>query len=62
MAARMSLVNLLEQLTPGDWDRPVRHAIFGPTRFLELVNIIAAHDRLHVQQVHGLLGHIPLAE
>lgn len=62
IAARMSLVGLLEQLAPADWDRPVRHAIFGPTRFLELVNIIAAHDRLHLQQVHGLLGHIPLIQ
>jgi hypothetical protein len=32
-----------------------RHAIFGPTHLSELVNIIAGHDILHVQQVYAAL-------
>jgi HAD superfamily hydrolase (TIGR01549 family) len=55
IAARGELINLLESLTDEDWQRPARHAIFGPTRLQELVNIIAAHDRVHMGQVHELL-------
>jgi hypothetical protein len=51
---RMELLGLLEGLEDEDWRRPARHAIFGPTRLDELVNIIAAHDRLHIQQVYRL--------
>jgi len=32
------------------WDRKARHAIFGPTNFLEVIGFIAEHDRLHIQQ------------
>mgnify|MGYP003938329325 CR=1 FL=1 len=51
---RMELLGMLEGLEDEDWRRPARHAIFGPTRLDELVNIIAAHDRLHIQQVYRL--------
>ncbi len=51
---RMELLGLLEGMEDKDWQRPARHAIFGPTRLDELVNIIAAHDRLHIQQVYRL--------
>ncbi len=54
MGARMELVALLQRLAPEEWQRPARHAIFGPTRLIELVSIIAAHDRLHVRQVRSL--------
>jgi HAD superfamily hydrolase (TIGR01549 family) len=53
--ARQQIVALLEALEPGEWQRPARHAIFGPTRLQELVDIITAHDRLHLQQVYQLL-------
>jgi len=33
-----------------EWDRPARHAIFGPTSLQELVGFMAEHDRLHVRQ------------
>ena len=56
--ARQELVALLEGLTPEDWHRPARHAIFGPTRLQELVNILVAHDRLHLQQIKQLLERI----
>lgn len=49
-AARMELLSLLDGLSPDDWQRSVRHAIFGPTRLFEMVSFMAAHDRLHVRQ------------
>lgn len=58
MAARRKVIDLLESLAAEDWDRPARHAIFGPTTLRELVKILAAHDRLHQQQVHQLVGQI----
>lgn len=53
--ARLEVLHLLEILSPEAWDRPARHAIFGPTTLRELVNIIAGHDILHVQQVYKAL-------
>ncbi len=50
-AARQKLISLLSGLEPDGWQRPARHAIFGPTRLQELANIIAGHDRLHIQQI-----------
>jgi FMN phosphatase YigB (HAD superfamily) len=50
-AARLALLTLLENLAPDDWNRPARHAIFGPSRLHELVNITAAHDRVHIRQM-----------
>jgi FMN phosphatase YigB (HAD superfamily) len=50
MATRIQLLDLLRSLAPSDWDRPARHAIFGPTRLRELIRFIATHDRAHVQQ------------
>ena len=58
VATRDELVSLLESLAANDWQRPARHAIFGPTRLQELVNIIAAHDRVHMGQVHELLKQV----
>ena len=53
--ARLEVLRLLENIPPEDWDRHARHAIFGPTNLRELVNIIAGHDILHVQQVYKAL-------
>ena len=55
LSSRLDLLDLLESLSPADWDRSARHAIFGPTHLRELVNIIAGHDILHVQQVYKAL-------
>ena len=49
-ATRIELVNRLENLSTEDWQRSVRHAIFGPTTVLELVQFMTDHDRLHIQQ------------
>ncbi len=53
--ARQQILSLLDSLTEKDWVRPARHAIFGPTTLRELVNIIAGHDILHIQQVYRAL-------
>jgi FMN phosphatase YigB (HAD superfamily) len=53
--ARKEVLKLLENLNQDGWDRSARHAIFGPTTIRELVNIIAGHDILHVQQAYKAL-------
>jgi FMN phosphatase YigB (HAD superfamily) len=52
---RKALIQKLEDLEPQAWQLAARHAIFGPTRLLELVGIMAAHDRLHVQQARAVI-------
>ena len=52
---RLELIELLESIKPNDWDRRARHAIFGPMKLRELVNIIAGHDILHIQQIYKAL-------
>ena len=53
--ARQQLIALLEHLTPADWQRTARHAIFGPTTLREIVSIICAHDRLHIRQIKSVI-------
>ena len=48
--ARVEMLKTLKAQSEGMWSRKARHAIFGPTNFLEVVSFIADHDRLHVQQ------------
>jgi hypothetical protein len=48
--ARIELLQILKEQDEGIWSRKARHAIFGPTSFLEVVGFIADHDRLHIQQ------------
>lgn len=48
--ARIETVDLLKGLESAMWSRRARHAIFGPTDFLEACNFMADHDRMHVQQ------------
>ncbi len=48
-AVRKELLALLDSLQ-AVWDRPARHAIFGPMVLQELVGFIAEHDRVHVRQ------------
>jgi len=57
-SSRIQLLDLLDGLKPEEWNRPARHAIFGPTSLKELVSIIVGHDRLHVQQAFRSLGEI----
>jgi hypothetical protein len=48
--ARVENLKTLKGLEDSIWSRNARHAIFGPTNFLEVVSFMADHDRLHVQQ------------
>lgn len=48
--ARIQNLQTLKGLGEEMWSRGARHAIFGPTNFLEVVGFMADHDRLHVQQ------------
>jgi FMN phosphatase YigB (HAD superfamily) len=50
IAARKETIALIKDLK-SEWARMARHAIFGPTSFLELVGFMAGHDRAHVQQI-----------
>jgi FMN phosphatase YigB (HAD superfamily) len=49
-SARIESLKILKGLDEKIWTRNARHAIFGPTNFLEVTSFIADHDRLHVQQ------------
>lgn len=49
-AARLEILRTLKEQDQEMWARRARHAIFGPTSFLEVVGFIADHDRLHIQQ------------
>jgi FMN phosphatase YigB (HAD superfamily) len=48
--ARMESIKTLKGLEEDIWERSARHAIFGPTNFLEVTGFMADHDRLHVHQ------------
>jgi FMN phosphatase YigB (HAD superfamily) len=52
--ARTTTISRLRTMPPASWDRPSRHAIFGPTRLVELMNFAASHDRLHLGQMKHL--------
>jgi FMN phosphatase YigB (HAD superfamily) len=56
--SRMKLLEILDGLKSDDWQKPARHAIFGPTNLKELVSIIVGHDRLHVRQAKNSLEEI----
>jgi len=49
-AARLENLKTLNNLDEAIWSRRARHAIFGPTNFLEAEGFMAEHDRMHVQQ------------
>jgi FMN phosphatase YigB (HAD superfamily) len=55
MESRAELLEQLDRLTLADWERPGRHAIFGPTTLRELLAFSATHDRSHVAQALATL-------
>ena len=59
-AARFKTLEMIKTITSEaqTWDRKARHAIFGPTNFLEVIGFIAEHDRLHIQQAWDTLKNI----
>jgi FMN phosphatase YigB (HAD superfamily) len=48
--ARKETIGLLSNLQ-SEWSRTARHSIFGPTTLMEMVGIVAGHDRVHIQQI-----------
>lgn len=48
--ARIALLNKLKNAPEEAWNRRVRHAIFGPSNFAEVIGFAADHDRSHIQQ------------
>lgn len=48
---RQELVDCLEKAAESEWDRVIRHSIFGPTSLRELVGFITAHDLNHIRQI-----------
>jgi len=58
LEVRTKLLEMVSGLSETGWQRPARHAIFGPTNVNELVGIIATHDQLHIHQSFEAI-HIP---
>jgi len=56
--ARIENIKTLKALDENTWNRSARHAIFGPTNFLEVISFMADHDRLHVQQAWKTLKNV----
>jgi hypothetical protein len=54
--ARKETIDQLHTLTPADWRRPGRHALFGPTTLAEQAQFSARHDLLHIEQLQGALA------
>lgn len=56
--ARKETIDFLQKISDEAWNRKARHAIFGPTNFLEVVGFMADHDRLHIQQAYSTLKNL----
>jgi hypothetical protein len=57
-AVRLANLEKLRTLDDEIWSRRARHAIFGPTDFLEVVGFMADHDQMHVQQTWKTLRNL----
>jgi FMN phosphatase YigB (HAD superfamily) len=57
-SARLKVLKTLKEQSDRMWSRKARHAIFGPTNFLEVLSFVTDHDRLHVQQAWKTLQSI----
>ena len=51
LETRMETLEILKRLEEKDWEREIRHSIFGSTDLKEIVHIMALHDILHVRQI-----------
>ena len=54
-SARIKTLEMLKGSSPEIWARAARHAIFGPTNFMEVIGFMADHDRMHIQQAWSIL-------
>jgi len=53
--ARRETLAMIKRIETDEWEQRARHAIFGPTNFLEIASFMADHDRMHIQQVWNTL-------
>jgi len=51
LKTRLLIMDHLKQMPLATWNKSLRHAIFGPTSFHELIGFIVTHDQNHVAQV-----------
>lgn len=58
MAVRTMMLERLETLSPADWQRSARHAIFGPTTLQEIMEFVVTHDRTHIRQVGNTIDRV----
>jgi FMN phosphatase YigB (HAD superfamily) len=61
VAARRQTHAFLAELPESDWNRPARHAIFGPTHLAEIVGWMLGHDRIHLDQLRAMRRKIETA-
>lgn len=57
-SARLANLSKLNKLDAEFWSRKARHAIFGPTNFLEVMGFVADHDQMHIQQAWKTLQNL----
>jgi FMN phosphatase YigB (HAD superfamily) len=55
LEGRQETISILEEIDAEDWSRPARHSLFGPTTLIEVMNIAAEHDLLHLAQLRSTL-------
>jgi len=55
--ARKRTLDELDHLH-SEWEKSLRHSIFGSSNLLELVNVIVGHDKAHIQQIHHVKNHL----
>ena len=50
-ARREELFQYLSELPNDAWERPLRYHTLGQLKFYQVVNIVAAHEKMHAQQL-----------
>jgi hypothetical protein len=53
---RKKLINILSSMPNEKLEKQVNHAIFGPTKILEIIKFITQHDRIHINQIHNTIS------
>lgn len=48
---RQSIIDRLEGVSSEEWDKVIRHSIFGPTSLQELIGFTVNHDNNHIKQI-----------
>jgi len=51
LRSRLKTLDILAGVPIDAWDMPARHSIFGPTDLMEIVSIMAGHDRTHMRHI-----------